>query len=52
MKGSKILKCTIIIILCIAYLQYTFCLLLLKFLLETYEIVVLRDAMYFGLVDM
>ena len=52
MNGPKTSKCTIIInILCIAYLQYTLCLLLLNISLETYEIVHLWDAIYFGLVD-
>jgi hypothetical protein len=52
MKSPIISKCTSIInVLCTAYLQYTLRLLLLKFLLEKYEIVVLQDAMFFGLVD-
>jgi len=51
-NAPNILKCTSIIdILYIVYLQYTLCLLLLNVLLETYQIVVLRDAIYFGLVD-
>jgi len=52
MNEHKILKCTSIIdILCIVNLQFTLCLLLFNFLLETYEIVVLRDAIDFGAVD-
>jgi len=52
MNVSRILKCTSAIdILCIVYLQFSLCLLLLNFLLETYEIVDLRDANDFGLVD-
>ena len=52
MNEHKILKCTSIIdILCIVNLQFTLCLLLFNFLLETYEIVVLQDAIDFGAVD-
>jgi len=49
---TKNLKCTRVNnILCIVYLQYTLYLLLLNFLLEIYEILIFRDAIYIRLID-